>query len=91
MKALIKDGTVVDIALETFEVHPDLTWEDCPDDCVAGWEFANGIFTLPPVIIEPVITMTEQEQKIEAIWNSIAGQDNTKLNELKLKLSEDAK
>lgn len=50
MKALILNGLVVDVAEESFPVHPSMIWVDCPADTVAGFtrydaeknKFTNG-------------------------------------------------
>jgi len=43
MRALILDNKVVETAEAEFEVHPDMTWMDCSDECKAGeWEVVDG-------------------------------------------------
>ena len=86
MKALIKDNLVVQIGPKAFPIHPELTWVDCDDNCRAGWSYIDLVLSPPPVIIEPAIVKSELELKIEALWDSLANQDDTKLNELKARL-----
>lgn len=42
MKALIFNNKVVDVQPTEFEVHPSMTWVDCPDDCQMGSEYRDG-------------------------------------------------
>lgn len=57
MKALILQNRVVQVAAESFPVHPSMQWLDCPAEAQTGWTYADGEFA-PPVIEpepEPVI------------------------------------
>ncbi len=58
MKALIHNQTVIDTAAEEFPVAPELTWADCPDDCVPGWQYQNGAY-IPPALraIDPAASL----------------------------------
>ena len=48
-KALIFNDKVVDVTDTEFEVHPSMTWVDCPDECfIGGWEVADGVLQLIP-------------------------------------------
>jgi len=61
MKALIFKNKVIDIAEVEFEVHPQMTWMDCPDDCKAGeWELVDGNLQAIP---EPEDTRTYAEKR----------------------------
>lgn len=46
-KALILDGKVVDISDIEFQVHPSLTWVDCPDEVAVGYSYDGTTFTNP--------------------------------------------
>ena len=54
MKALILRGTIIQVAAQEFEVHPDYQWVDCPDNCTTDWEYLNGVLTPPSPIIPTV-------------------------------------
>jgi hypothetical protein len=60
MKALIYEGLVVDVQEVEFDIHPSMTWMDCPDDCVTSWLLEDGVFSAPP---EPEDTMTYAEKR----------------------------
>jgi len=48
MKALISGNKVIDVVETEFEVHPSLTWMDCPDECRAySWTLVDGVLTAP--------------------------------------------
>jgi len=48
MKALISGNKVIDVVETEFEVHPSLTWMDCPDECKAhSWTLVDGVLTAP--------------------------------------------
>jgi hypothetical protein len=79
MKALILDNKVVDVVETEFEVHPSMTWMDCPDDCKASeWELVDGVLQIIP---EPEDTRTyvefRQEQyaptgdQLDMLWHAI--------------------
>lgn len=63
MKALIKDNKVVDIASETFPVHPSFVWIEAPDNIQTGDIYTDGRFIAPAVSSlvseEPAITGQE--------------------------------
>ena len=42
-KALILNNKVVDVCDATFEVHSDLSWMDCEDTVVVGYELVDGV------------------------------------------------
>ena len=46
MKALIKDGKVVQLSEEKFEVHSSLTWVDnVPENVTIGWNYDGTNFS----------------------------------------------
>ena len=48
MKALIKDGKVVQLSEEKFEVHSSLTWVDnVPENVRTGWNYDGTNFSDP--------------------------------------------
>jgi len=44
MKALIYNGTVIQVTNEIFPVNPAMQWVICPDDCVNGWTYEGEAF-----------------------------------------------
>ena len=56
MKALILNGTVVDVSASEFEVHSSLSWADCSDDVQPGWTYDGSTFTTN------VIPLTAEEK-----------------------------
>jgi len=65
MKALILNGIVVDTAVEEFEVHPSLTWVDCPEHVQGGvYSYDGTNFTILPKYDTPEPT---EEEKMEAL------------------------
>ena len=48
MKALIFNNKVVDVQSTEFDVHPSMSWVDCPDDCQVGSEYSDGTITPIP-------------------------------------------
>jgi hypothetical protein len=50
-KALVSGSQIVDVADQTFEVHPSLFWVDCPDNCRANlWVYEDGA-CVPPLTV----------------------------------------
>ena len=49
-KALILDNKVVDVSDATFEVHSSMSWMDCDDTVVAGYELIDGVLKDPTKI-----------------------------------------
>ncbi len=47
MKALILENRIVDVVENEFDVAPQMSWIDCPDDCKAGWDLIDGVPTDP--------------------------------------------
>ena len=42
-KALILDNKVVDVSDATFEVHSSMSWMDCDDTVIVGYELVDGV------------------------------------------------
>lgn len=49
MKALILNNLIVQVVEndETFEVHPEMSWIDCPDETTTEWSYSDGNFISP--------------------------------------------
>ena len=75
MKALIYNEKVVQVQETTFEVADPLFWVDCPDDCVPGWTYIDGVIA-PPVITPPDVEQILNDYKygIQAYLNEVAAQ-----------------
>lgn len=58
MKALVIDNTVIQIEATPFEVHKNLKWVDCNNDCKVGWIEVDGKLSppIPPIFSEQTIT-----------------------------------
>ena len=44
MKALIHDDKVVDVKEQSYEVHPSMSWIDCPNDIKIGFFYDGKTF-----------------------------------------------
>lgn len=44
MKALILDDKVVDVKEQSYEVHPSMSWIDCPNDIRIGFFYDGKTF-----------------------------------------------
>lgn len=51
MKALVYQGKIVQVAAAEFDVHPNYSWYDCPDECTTDWSFNNGEFSAPVPVV----------------------------------------
>ncbi len=73
MKALIFQEKVIQVQETEFEVAPELFWVDCPDECVPGWTYIDGVLA-PPVITPPDIPqiLNEYSAGIQAFLNDVA-------------------
>lgn len=58
MKALIHNAQVVQVAPESFPVHPSMQWLDCPAEVQPGWTYDDGVFTAPVIEPEPAPVIT---------------------------------
>lgn len=47
MKALIVNGRIAQVTENTFPVHENFKWVDCPEDCSPDWSYEDGTFTPP--------------------------------------------
>ena len=83
MKALLKNGVIIQTCLEEFEVHPDYTWMDCPEDCTTEWAYADGLFVKPKPIVEALDTGILQQEKINALWKFCDTGDKSAIEEIK--------
>jgi hypothetical protein len=64
MYALIGlNNKILDISSEAFEVHPDLRWLECPENCTTNWVFDGENFIEPT---DPVKTLEEIKQEFNA-------------------------
>lgn len=52
MKALIFNGSVVQVELTPFEVHEDWKWVECGSDVKQGWTFDGENFIAPEPTLE---------------------------------------
>lgn len=59
-KALIFEGSVVDVVTEVFPVSTAMHWVDAPDDAEIGWVEVNGLLS-PPVV--PTLTLQEAKAR----------------------------
>ena len=84
MKALILtdeitgDKSVVDVSENEFEVHPSMTWIDCPDECIAGeWKLVDGVLTPPAPHPEPTYSQLRRNiypgigDQLDMLWHAI--------------------
>ena len=73
MKALIKDGVVVDRVDAEFSVHKSFTFVDCPDEVVIGYKYENGRFIPPekPTLEKAkAVKLTEINTACDSILNA---------------------
>lgn len=70
MWALIENKTVMEITDidPDGRFHPDLAWVPCHADVRAGWLFAEGVFTSPPVFKHPVPSTCTPAQGLVALF-----------------------
>ena len=86
MKALIKNGQIVQVSETEFEVHPDYQWVDCPEDCSTHWVYVDGIF-LAPVPEQPMHDPSEiLNKKLDAVWHFCDTGDRSIIDEVKQEL-----
>jgi hypothetical protein len=84
VKALIKLGQIVQVSKESFDVHPDYQWVDCPDDCSTLWTYDDGLF-LPPEPEKPFVDPNEiLNKKINAMWVYCDTGDKSAINAVKI-------
>jgi hypothetical protein len=72
MKALIFNNKIVQVVETEFEVHKDLHFMDCPDNCVAhDWTLVDGVITEPTPKIDDGL---DYQRKRRSEYPSIADQ-----------------
>lgn len=53
MKALICNNQIVQVVEKEFEVHEDLYFMDCPDNCIPhDWKLIDGVITEPETQVD---------------------------------------
>lgn len=57
MLALIHNTRVVQVAPESFPVHPSMQWLDCHAEVQPGWSYIDGEFVAPQ--LDPTPTLEE--------------------------------
>ena len=71
MKALIHDDKVVDVKEQSYEVHPSMSWIDCPNDIKIGFFYDGKTFKsdeqTPEEIFE--IRMTQLREIRDSLLN----------------------
>lgn len=65
MKALIHNNKIVQVEINSFKVHPDFTWVECPDDCNTRWEYKDGV-------CQPIIVPEDEIKKRKKQSNAAA-------------------
>ena len=61
MKALILNNMVVDVSETEFPVSSEMSWMDCPNDCVMGWSEKDGVLSAPPTTPEEPYTLKRRK------------------------------
>ena len=82
MKALIHDDKVVDVKEQSYEVHPSMSWIDCPNDIKIGFFYDGKTFKsdeqTPEEIFEiRMIQLREIRDSLlnETDWTAISDND----------------
>ena len=82
MKALIHNDKVVDIKEQSYEVHPSMSWIECPNDIRIGFFYDGKTFTsdeqTPEEIIKiRMIQLREIRDSLlsETDWTTISDND----------------
>jgi len=82
MKALIYDDKVVDVKEQSYEVHPSMSWIDCPNDIKIGFFYDGKTFKsdeqTPEEIFEiRMIQLREIRDSLlnETDWTAISDND----------------
>ena len=82
MKALIHDDKVVDVKEQSYEVHPSMSWIDCPNDIKIGFFYDGKTFKSDEQTPEEIIKIRmNQLRQIrdsllnETDWTSISDND----------------
>ena len=73
MKALIKDGVVIQIADAEFPVHKSFIWKDASEEVKIGWLLKNDILEAPPISVKTKEEiLAEYENALIGKFNEIA-------------------
>lgn len=82
MKALIHDDKVVDIKEQSYEVHPSMSWIECPNDIRIGFFYDGKTFksdeqTPEEIIKIRMIQLREIRDSLlsETDWTTISDND----------------
>ena len=82
MKALIYDDKVVDVKEQSYEVHPSMSWIDCPNDIRIGFFYDGKTFKSDEQTPEEIFEIRmDQLRKIrnsllnETDWTAIPDND----------------
>ena len=92
MKALIHNDKVVDIKEQSYEVHPSMSWIECPNDIRIGFFYDGKTFksdeqTPEEIIKIRMIQLREIRDSLlsETDWTTISDNDLSWLAKRKLK------
>ena len=92
MKALIHDDKVVDVKEQSYEVHPSMSWIDCPNDIRIGFFYDGKTFksdeqTPEEIIKIRMIQLREIRDSLlsETDWTTISDNDLSWLEKRKWK------
>ena len=92
MKALIHDDKVVDIKEQSYEVHPSMSWIECPNDIRIGFFYDGKTFksdeqTPEEIIKIRMIQLREIRDSLlsETDWTTISDNDLSWLEKRKWK------
>lgn len=92
MKALIYQGSVVQISQEEFEVNPAYTWVDCDVNVQVGWTYVEGEFVPPPEPPTPtnaemrIALLPTDSIRVEALWEAVVRNNTTPANDLEVEI-----
>ena len=82
MKALIHDEKVVDVKEQSYEVHPSMSWIDCPNDIRIGFFYDGKTFKSDEQTPEEIIKirMTQLREIRDSLlnetdWTAISDND----------------
>lgn len=92
MKALIYQGSVVQISSEEFEVNPAYIWVDCDENVQVGWGYVDGVFIPPPQPPTPTnaemraLLIPSLSTRMEALWEAVVRNNMTPANDLEVEI-----
>lgn len=84
MKALVYEGTVVQVSAEEFLVAAGLAWVDAAAEVEPGYLYDGTNFTAPFAEPEPELPAVSESEMLEALWDKANG-NNTKFDAAELK------